>query len=62
MRENVMLVVRAYNNIVRDVNPEERRLFVDHIRKLDRRISQGMTKAILNFICSFFRNNSFCCS
>ena len=44
MRENVMLVVRAYNNIVRDVNPEERRLFVDHIRKLDRRIAQGMTK------------------
>ena len=49
MRENVMLVVRAYNNIVRDVNPEERRLFVDHIRKLDRRISQGMTKVILLF-------------
>ncbi|KAJ1443007.1 dynein heavy chain, N-terminal region 1-domain-containing protein, partial [Ochromonadaceae sp. CCMP2298] len=40
MRENVMLVVRAYNDIIRDVNPEERRLFLDHIRKLDRRISQ----------------------
>lgn len=44
MRENVMLVVRAYNDIVRDVSPEERRLFMDHIRKLDRRIGQGMTK------------------
>ena len=44
MRENVMLVVRAYNDIIRDVNPEERRLFIDHIRKLDRRIGQGMTK------------------
>jgi dynein heavy chain len=44
MRENVMLVVRAYNDIIRDANAEERRLFIDHIRKLDRRISQGMTK------------------
>ena len=44
MRENVMLVVRAYNDIIRDANAEERRLFLDHIRKLDRRISQGMTK------------------
>lgn len=41
MRESVLLVVRSYNEIVRDINPEERRLFVDHIRKLDRRISQG---------------------
>ncbi len=44
MRENVMLVVRAYNDIIRDVNAEEKRLFLDHIRKLDRRIGQGMTK------------------
>ena len=31
-----MLVDRAYNNIVREVNPEERRLVVDPIRQLDR--------------------------
>lgn len=44
MREHVMLVVRAYNAIIHDINAEERRLFVDQIRKLDRRIGQGMTK------------------
>ncbi len=44
MREHVMLVVRAYNDIVRDINADEKRLFLDHIRKLDRRIGQGMTK------------------
>jgi dynein heavy chain len=44
MRESVMHVVRAYNSIVRDVGPEERRLFIDHIRKLDRRIGQGLSK------------------
>lgn len=32
LRENVMLIVRAYNDIVRDINAEERRLFMDHIR------------------------------
>jgi len=42
-----MLVDRAYNNIVREVNPEERRLVVDPIRQLDRGISQGMTKVKL---------------
>lgn len=44
MRENVILVVRAYNEIVREVNAEEKRLFADHIRKLDKRISQGLMK------------------
>lgn len=44
MRENVMVVVRAYNDIVRDINQEERRLFLDHMRKLDRRIGQGLVK------------------
>lgn len=44
MRENVMLVVRAYNDLIRDVNAEEKRLFLDHIRRLDRRIAPGFTK------------------
>ncbi len=44
MREMVMLVVRAYNDIVRDIEPEQRRLFVDHMRKLDRRMNQGLNK------------------
>ena len=44
MREHVMLIVRSYNDILRDINNEERRLFIDHIRRLDRRITQGMGK------------------
>ena len=39
-----MLVVRAYNNILSDLAPDERRLFNDHIRRLDKRINQGLTK------------------
>jgi len=44
MREHVMLVVRAYNDIIRDINSEEKRLFMDHMRKLDRHIGQGLSK------------------
>ena len=44
MREHVMLVVRAYNDILSDLSLEERRLFSDHIRRLDKRINQGLTK------------------
>lgn len=44
MRESVMLVVKAYNDIVHDIAADERRLFIDHIRKLDRRINPGLVK------------------
>jgi dynein heavy chain, axonemal len=44
VREHVMLIVRAYNAILDDLSTEERRLFSDHIRKLDKRINQGLTK------------------
>ena len=44
MRENVAHIVRAYNDIIRDITNEERKLFIDHLRKLDRRINQGLTK------------------
>jgi len=44
MREMVMLVVRAYNEIIEDLNAEERRLFIDHIRRLDKKIGQGLSK------------------
>ncbi|GMH50243.1 hypothetical protein TrRE_jg3287 [Triparma retinervis] len=42
MREHVMLVVRAYNDILSDLSTDERRLFTDHIRRLDKRINQGL--------------------
>eukprot|EP00752_Nemacystus_decipiens_P009956 g8879.t1 len=43
-REHVMLVVRAYNSILDELDPSERKLFSDNIRRLDKRIHQGMTK------------------
>ncbi|GBG32973.1 Dynein heavy chain 2, axonemal [Hondaea fermentalgiana] len=43
-REYVMLVVRDYNAVIGDLNSEERRLFQEHIRRLDRRIAPGLTK------------------
>ena len=43
-RERVMTVVRAYNDIIRDIGTEERHLFIDHLRRLDRRIGPGMSK------------------
>ena len=43
-RERVMTVVRAYNDIVRDLGTDERHLFIDHLRRLDRRIAPGMIK------------------
>ena len=49
VREHVMLVVRAYNDILSDLSQEagqtdERRLFTDQIRRLDKRINQGLSK------------------
>lgn len=43
-RERVMMVVRAYNDIIRDIGTDERHLFIDHLRRLDRRIGPGMAK------------------
>lgn len=44
MREHVMRVVRAYNAMMYDLSPVERRLFFEHVRKLDKRITQGLSK------------------
>jgi dynein heavy chain len=62
MREHVMQVVRAYNDIVRDIHSDERHLFIDHLRRLDRRIGPGMTKLTWqsrNMIDMYVRD---CCS
>eukprot|EP00899_Mesostigma_viride_P014884 jgi/Mesvir1/23397/Mv21091-RA.2 len=48
LRENVLLVVRDYNNILLALDTQERRLFADRIRYLDRRIHPGLHK--LNWI------------
>ena len=44
MREYVMLVVRDYNEIITVLNERERRLFQEHIRRLDRKIAPGISK------------------
>ncbi len=44
VRENVALVVRDYNTIIKTLTNEERRLFSEHLRQLDRKISPGLSK------------------
>ncbi|XP_053403795.1 dynein axonemal heavy chain 2-like isoform X4 [Mercenaria mercenaria] len=44
LREHVMLVVRDYNRIIAALSPEERGLFRERIRFLDKKIHPGLTK------------------
>ncbi|XP_077326811.1 dynein axonemal heavy chain 2 [Lithobates pipiens] len=44
LRENVLLVVRAYNRIIAALSTEERSLFRERIRFLDKKIQPGLTK------------------
>ncbi|XP_065175861.1 dynein axonemal heavy chain 2-like isoform X2 [Sycon ciliatum] len=44
LRENVLLVVRDYNRILRVLSKEERMLFGERIRNLNRKIHPGFTK------------------
>ncbi|XP_059156869.1 dynein axonemal heavy chain 2-like isoform X2 [Physella acuta] len=44
LRENVLLVVRDYNRILSALSMEERGLFKERIRFLDKRIHPGLTK------------------
>jgi len=44
LRENVLLIVRDYNHIVGNLLPEERSLFRERIKSLDKKIRPGMTK------------------
>ena len=44
LREYVMLVVRDYNAILDTLARDERLLFHEHIRRLDRRINGGLTR------------------
>ena len=38
LRENIMLVVSDYNRILDALSPDERRLFADHLRRVDRKV------------------------
>jgi len=44
LRESVMLVVRDYNSIVDELNDDERRLFAEHMKMVDRKIAPGLSK------------------
>ena len=48
LRDNILMVVRDYNKILLALDKEERRLFHDRMRHLDRRILPGVTK--LNWV------------
>ena len=44
LRENVMLIVRDYNRIISSLEPQERALFKERIRSIDKKIRPGMVK------------------
>ena len=44
LRENVMLIVRDYNHIIRSLEPRDRALFRDRIHSLDKKVHPGMSK------------------
>ncbi|WIA13292.1 hypothetical protein OEZ85_006876 [Tetradesmus obliquus] len=44
LRDNMLMVVREYNKVLTALDPEERKLFSDRIRALDRRIMPGVSK------------------
>ena len=48
LREHVMLVVRDYNQIIEMLSPDERSLFKERIRFLDKKVQPGMTKLTWN--------------
>lgn len=45
-RESVLLVVRDYNRILQTLNIEERSLFKERIKLLDKKIQPGLTKIL----------------
>ena len=44
LRENVLLIVRDYNRIIGSLQPNERALFRERIKSLDKKLRPGMTK------------------
>ena len=44
LRDNVMLVVRDYNEIMEQLDPDEKKLFQEHIKRLDKRVNAGLLR------------------
>lgn len=48
LREHVMLVVRDYNIILEALDADERKLFQEHIRKVNKRVNGGLSRFTWN--------------
>ena len=44
LQENVMLIVRDYNNIMNLINEKEKQLFSEHLQLLDGNVSNGIRR------------------
>lgn len=58
LRENVMVVVREYNNIIHLIRADEKPLFKQHLEELDSTIRHGITKLNWNSKITIFVVNS----
>lgn len=58
MRENVMIIVREYNRIIESVNSDQKKLFKEHLRDLDKVIESGMGRYKWNSNANSFLQNS----
>jgi len=58
MRENVMIIVREYNRIIESITNEQKKMFKEHLRDLDKHIENGMTRFKWNNQANSFLNNS----
>lgn len=60
LREHVMLVVRDYNIILEALDADERKLFQEHIRKVNKRVNSGLSRFTWNYghIKEFFVKES----
>lgn len=44
VRENMLVLVHEYNTILLALSPEERKLFADRIKVIDKKVALGLTK------------------
>ena len=56
LRENVMLIVRDYNNIIKLINKNEKELFREHLAGLDKVIKPGIDKLTWSAQADVFMN------
>ena len=59
LRENVMLVVQDFNKIIDALTPSQRRLFGEHMKRVEKRLGPGLAKYTWNkkYIKKFMLKN-----